>query len=140
MLSASEGTNTPNPVVKVEGDKNLKYILDVGTNFPLLGERIAEWIAADSQGKANVVVFTDQEFYSVTLTIDGLLKGLKACTTWVVQPVQKITASQVATTLGQQVVGYLQSHPEVDYVYAPYDPAAAVMVSAIAQAGLGDAR
>jgi ribose transport system substrate-binding protein len=137
VVSASEGTDTPNPVVKAEGD-NLKYVLDVGTNFPLLGERIAEWIAADSQGKANVAVFTDEEFYSVTSTIDGLLKGLKACTTCVVQPVQKITASQVATTLGQQVVGYLQSHPEVDYVYAPYDPAAAAVVSAIAQAGLGD--
>ncbi len=47
VVSASEGTDTPNPVVKPGGD-NLKYVLDVGTNFPLLGERIAEWIAANS--------------------------------------------------------------------------------------------
>jgi ABC-type sugar transport system substrate-binding protein len=48
------------------------------------------------------------------------------------------TGSQVATTLGQQTVGYLQSHPEVNYVVGPFDPAAAFMVNAIAQAGLGD--
>jgi ribose transport system substrate-binding protein len=137
VISASEGTDTPNPVVRAAGE-NLKYVLDVGTNFPQVGEHVAEWIAADSGGKANVVVFTDEEFYSVTSTIDGLLAGLKKCSGCVVQPVQKITASQVATTVGQQTVGYLQSHPDVTYVYAPYDPAAAFMVNAIAQAGLAD--
>lgn len=137
VVSASEGTDSPNPVIKPEGE-NLKYVLDVGTNFPAVGEHVAEWIVADSEGKANVLVYTDEEFYSVTSTIDGLLKGLKACSGCVLQPVQKIVASQVATTLAQQVVGYLQSHPEVTYVYAPYDPAAVFMVNAIAQAGLGD--
>jgi ribose transport system substrate-binding protein len=137
VLSASEGTDSPNPVIKPEGD-NLKYVLDVGTNFPQVGEHVGEWIVADSGGKANVVVFTDEEFYSVTSTIDGLLDGLKKCSGCVIQPVQKITASQVATTVGQQTVGYLQAHPEVTYVYAPYDPAAAFMVNAIAQAGLAD--
>jgi ABC-type sugar transport system substrate-binding protein len=49
-----------------------------------------------------------------------------------VSDVMKMTASQAA--VGQMVVGYLQTHPDVDCVYAPYDPAAAVTVNAIVQA------
>ena len=47
-------------------------------------------------------------------------------------------ASQVGTTLGQTTVGFLQQHPDVNYLYSPYDPAAAFQVPAIQQAGLAD--
>jgi ribose transport system substrate-binding protein len=53
-----------------------------------------------------------------------------------VSDIVKMTASQVGS-VGQMVVGYLQTHPNVDWVYASY-PAAAVMVNAIVQAGLQD--
>ena len=137
MISGSAGIDTPNPVIKPEGD-NLTHVLDVGTDYPGVGRHVAEWIIADSGGKANVLVYTDEEFYSVTATVDGLLEGLKKCAGCVVSPLQKFTASQVATNVGQMVVGYLQSHPEVTYVYAPYDPSAVFMVNAIVQAGLAD--
>ncbi len=45
---------------------------------------------------------------------------------------------QIGTTVGQQAVGYLRAHPEVNYLYGAYDPAAAAMITAIAQAGLAN--
>jgi ABC-type sugar transport system substrate-binding protein len=38
--------------------------------------------------------------------------------------------------LAKQTVDYLRTHPDIDYVIAPYDPAAAVIVPAMAQAGM----
>jgi ribose transport system substrate-binding protein len=137
IISGSEGTDSPNPILKPDGD-NLNYALDVGTDFHGVGAHIAEWIVADSGGKANAVVFADEEFQSAMGAVFGVVDGLKKCAGCEVSPLQKFTASQVGTSLGQQVVGYLQSHPAVDYIYAPYDPAAVVMTNAIVQAGLAD--
>jgi ribose transport system substrate-binding protein len=46
------------------------------------------------------------------------------------------TAAQIANQVGPNVVSYLRSHPEVEYIYAPYDPSAVAMVTAIQGAGL----
>jgi len=137
MISGSAGIDTPNPVIKPEGD-NLTHALDVGTDYVGVGRHVAEWITADSCGKANVLVFTDEEFYSVTAVVDGLLDEFKKCPACKISAPQKFTASQVATNVGQMAVGYLQAHPEVNYIYAPYDPSAVFMVNAIVQAGLAD--
>lgn len=138
VISGSAGIDTPNPIIKPEGD-NLTQELDVGTDYGGVGRHVADWIIADSGGKANVLVFTDEEFYSVTAVVDGLLDEFKTkCPDCKVSPLQKFTASQVATNVGQMAVGYLQSHPDINYIYAPYDPSAVFMVNALAQAGLGD--
>ena len=137
VLSAVQGTDDPDPFIPA-AQGNLSYLVDVGPDNVTLGKKLAEWIIANSGGKANIVVFTDEEFASTVATVNGVLEGLKSCSGCTVQPLQKITASQVATTVGQQAVGYLQAHPEVDYLYGAYDPAAAAMINAIAQAGLAD--
>jgi ABC-type sugar transport system substrate-binding protein len=137
VRSGTDSTNSPNPVITPSGD-NLNYVLDVSPDMPQVGHRMADWIVADSGGKANVLVVAADEFPTVKAVNKGLLAGLQACSGCVVQPLLKTTGSQVATTLGPQTVGYLQAHPEVNYVVGPFDPAAAFMVNAIAQAGLGD--
>jgi ribose transport system substrate-binding protein len=137
VLSVEQGLDTPNPVVLPQGG-NLGFDVDVGINFPEVGKLIGQWIIADSGGKANVVIYGDDEYVSGRLSAAAVLDALKGCNGCTIEPVQQFTASQVATTLGQQVVGYLRSHPRVNYIYVPYDPAATAMVTAIAQAGLGN--
>jgi ABC-type sugar transport system substrate-binding protein len=38
--------------------------------------------------------------------------------------------------LAAQTIGYLRTHPQINYLIAPYDPAAAAIVPAMAQAGI----
>jgi len=137
VLSGTDSTNTPNPVIKPTGD-NLNYVLDVSPSLVEVGHRMADWTIADSGGKANVLIIKADEFPSVRAENQGQVEGLKACSGCVIQPFLSTTSAQVATTLGQQVVGYLRSHPEVNYVLGPFDPADVFIVNAIAQAGLGD--
>lgn len=135
VVSGSNGIDTPNPVQKPTGGK-LGYVFDVSPDYAALGRKAADWIIGDSNGKANVAVFSDKEFPSVIAFQNGLLAGLKTCTGCTISPLQYFTGTQVGTTLGNQTTGYLQANPSVKYLFSPYDPAAAAQVTAIATAGL----
>ncbi|MDQ1013669.1 sugar ABC transporter substrate-binding protein [Streptomyces afghaniensis] len=135
--AGSNGLDSPNPPVKPTGN-NLGYAFDVGPDYAALGKKAAQWVQADSKGKANIVVYSDKEFPSVLALQKGLLDQLKKCKDCTVQPLRYFTGNQVAQVLPQSVVSYLRSHTDVDYVFIPYDPAAAAVVPAIAQAGLGN--
>ncbi|MFF9325154.1 sugar ABC transporter substrate-binding protein [Streptomyces sp. NPDC014776] len=135
--AGSNGLDSPNPPIKPTGS-NLGYAFDVGPDYAALGTKAAQWVQADSKGKANIVVYSDKEFPSVLALQKGLLDELKKCKDCTVQPLRYFTGNQVAQVLPQSVVSYLRSNPDVDYVFIPYDPAAAAVMPAIAQAGLGD--
>lgn len=135
VVSGSDGIDTPNPVEKPAGGK-LGYRFDVGPDYAALGRKAAKWIIGDSKGKANVAVFSDKEFPSVLAFQAGLLRELKTCHGCTVSGLQEFNGTQVGTSLGNQTTGYLRSHPDVNYVFSPYDPAAAAQVTAIATAGM----
>lgn len=135
VVSGSDGIDTPNPVEGPQGGK-LGYRFDIGPDYAALGKKAADWIIGDSGGKANVGVFSDKEFPSVIAFQNGLLAGLKTCHGCTISPLQEFNGTQVGTTLGNQTTGFLQSNPSVDYVFSPYDPAAAAQVTAIATAGM----
>lgn len=137
VVSASAGTDSPNPTLD-PGPGKLKYVLDVGVNYAELGRRLGQWIIADSGGKANLLAFTDEAYPSAVLSANAVYESVKNCAGCTVSEQLKFTASQIGTILGPMVVGYLQSHPEVNYVYAPYDPSAAAMANAIVQGGFKD--
>jgi ribose transport system substrate-binding protein len=137
VVSGSNGIDTPNPVAKPAENANWVAV-DVGPDYAALGNAAAEWIIKDSAGKANVAIFSDKEFPSVLAFEAGLLQGLKKCGGCTISPQQYFTGNQVGPALSQMTVGYLRSHPETDYLFTPYDPAAGVQVPAIAQAGLKD--
>ncbi|MBN8993643.1 MAG: sugar ABC transporter substrate-binding protein [Rhizobiales bacterium] len=137
VVSGSNGIDSPNPVVK-PADGALGVAFDVGPNYAALGNSAAEWIIKDSDGKANIAIFSDKEFPSVLAFEAGLLEGLKKCTGCVVSPQQYFTGNQVGATLAQMTVGYLRANPDTNYIFTPFDPAAGTQVPAIAQAGLAD--
>lgn len=136
VASGSNGVESPNPSIKPAAG-SLGYAFDVGPNYAALGEATAKWIIKDSGGKANIVVYSDKEFPSVLAFQAGLLKGLDACPTCTQQPLQYFVGAQVGDVLNKSVVGFIQSHNDVNYVFLPFDPAAGSVVPAIAAAGLG---
>ena len=136
VVSVGVGGDAPNPMPVLEpGQLAWEFAVDVD-NFAL-GAEIGNWIVKDSGGKANVIVYDDIEFDSVAVMHKGVMDLLKKCEGCKAAE-DAFTASQIATNLGQQVVGYLRTHPDVNYVYAPYDPSAFAMAAAIRQAGMGD--
>ena len=115
----------------------IPFAFDVAPHYGQMGRDEADWIINDSGGNAVVAIYCDYEFPSNIAHCEPLEAELKAAGIKT-YPIEKFTASQVGTTLGQTTVGFLQQHPDVNYLYSPYDPAAAFQVPAIQQAGLAD--
>ena len=135
VAAVGQGGDTPNALPVLEPGQ-LAWAFAVDPDNYALGKHIAEWIIKDSDGKANVIAFNDKEFDGVVTQHSGVMDTLAKCAGCKVDE-QSFAASQIATNLGQQVVGYLRAHPDVNYVYMPYDPSAFAVAAALRQAGLG---
>jgi ribose transport system substrate-binding protein len=135
VASMGQGGDTPNALPVLEPGQ-LAWAFAIDPDNYALGKSIGEWIIKDSGGKANVVAYNDKEFDGVVTQHAGIMDVLAKCAGCKVTE-QSFSASQIATNLGQQVVGYLRAHPDVTYVYMPYDPSAFAVAAALRQAGLG---
>lgn len=135
IVSGSSGLSSPNATIQPPAGE-IWPAFDVSPDYKKLGQHLANWIIADSKGKANVAVYGDKEFDSINAQETGIVPELHTCTTCTISPVMYFTATQIASSLGPQVVSYLRTHPNTDYVYAAYDPPAAAMVQAIQNAGM----
>jgi ribose transport system substrate-binding protein len=134
VASVGQGGDTPNALPVLEPGQ-LAWAFAVDPDNFGLGKSIGEWIIKDSDGKANVVAFNDKEFDGVVSQHAGIMDAFSKCPGCKADE-QTFSANQIATNLGQQVVGYLRAHPDVNYVYMPYDPAAFAVAAALRQAGL----
>lgn len=135
--AAVNGTNSPNKTQKPPpGTIWTEY--DVGIDYKKAGELEANWIIADSEGTANTVVYGTEEFPALPPQTEGVMETLEACEGCTTDGPIDFLSSQIAENLGDEVVSYLRTHPDVEYVFCPYDPAAPAMVTAIETAGLGE--
>lgn len=135
--AAVNGTNSPNKTQEPPSG-TIWTSFDVGIDYKLAGEYEANWIVADSEGTANTVVYGTKEFPALPPQTEGVMETLEACEGCTTDGPIDFLSSQIATTLGDEVVSYLRTHPDVEYVFCPYDPAAPSMVAAIETAGLGE--
>jgi ribose transport system substrate-binding protein len=133
MFSGDNGIDTPNPVIPTPAGK-IGFAFDVSVDWGSLGKAAADWIINNSGEKANLVVFQDKEYPGSLAEEAGLVKEFKTCTTCTLQPLFQFTSTD--TTVPADTVSYLRQHPDVNYVWSAFDPAAVGQVQAIAQAGL----
>jgi ribose transport system substrate-binding protein len=135
VVAGSNGIDAPNPIA-LTAQNGLGFAFDVSPDYGTLGLHIAQWMIADSQGTANIALFSDKEFPSIRAQQVGVLKGLAECQKCVVSKPIYFTATQIATELGQMTVGYLRNHSDVNYVFGAFDPPVAAQVTALMQAGM----
>lgn len=99
------------------------------------GEDIADWVIADSDGKANVLLIDAPGYTNVerrTAAIKGRLGA--DCEDCVIEEVD-MSAATVGTTLAPAVTSRLQQHPGIDYVVAPDDCCVSFAQQGVQQAG-----
>jgi ribose transport system substrate-binding protein len=135
--SGSNAIDDPNPIVET-APGNIGYAFDIAPDYTKLGKALASWFIVETKGEANLAFFSDPEFPAVLAIEKFFLEEVKKVPGIKVSEPIKFTANQIGTTLGQMTTGYLKSHPEVNWIWSAEDPAAAVQVAAIRQAGLAD--
>jgi ribose transport system substrate-binding protein len=98
------------------------------------GKEVADWVIADSGGKANALWVGE-----TTLAIDRQRKAsfeeeMKKCTECVVSDIQFSQAS-AETQLPQQLQAKVTSDPDINYIIGTYDSVALAAANAVRNAG-----
>lgn len=99
------------------------------------GRDVAEWVRADSDGKAGVLILDLPDFADIMERNDTIAETLAGdcggCTTYRAD----VAGQTVGTTLAPLVTSQLQQHPDVTYVWSPDDSVADFVAQGIRQAG-----
>ncbi|GGJ36517.1 ABC transporter substrate-binding protein [Deinococcus roseus] len=110
------------------------YVTFIGSNFIQEGQRVGQWIAKKTNGKANII---ELEGTTGSSPANDRKKGFDDVIAK--NPGMKILASQTgdfSRDKGRQVMEtLLQAHPEVDVVYAHNDEMAIGAIAALEAAG-----
>jgi ABC-type sugar transport system substrate-binding protein len=106
--------------------------------YKLLGQHLADWITAESNGHANAVFFTDHSATSY-LTGDNAFKAeiSKICSGCQVD-YQQYSQLNIGQSFPSQVVSYVQAHPDVQYLVCTTSGAWLGVPQALKAAGLAN--
>lgn len=110
--------------------------LDPNSDFTKRGVWLANWMVADSNGKANVAVYNLGTYPVLNLVASGISNRLKATCGGCAYATQNITVTSIGTTLPSQVVNYLRAHPSVNYVAFTFGDMTLGLATAMKAAGL----
>jgi ribose transport system substrate-binding protein len=134
VVSGLGAYDDPNPKLNFSG---VAPEFDVMSDFHKMGVAAADWIIADSKGKAHVLAFVDTEYPSNVLFNQGVQDELKAqCPGCAVEANVEHIAADAATKLGPNTVTELRRHPNVNYVVPSSDPFVTTHVTSVKQAGM----
>jgi ribose transport system substrate-binding protein len=100
---------------------------------------LMDWVAVDGNGAANILAVTLPAFpilgAQVTAAKDALSQDCPGCT---FNELDATVSDLTGGAVPQQIVSYLQTHPEINYVYLTYNGLGTGVTKAIEAAGLAD--
>lgn len=107
-------------------------------DFVQMGEILGNWIVADSEGKANALIFNLANFAIIEANVNSIVETMEAkcpdCKTKTIT----VQASDIGTTLPSQIASELQRNPEADYVVLPDSVMATGLPAQLREAGMLD--
>lgn len=106
--------------------------------FALSGQLAADWVIADSEAKANVLLITTPDVVGSIRQQEGFEAEMAEFCPDCTVTVEGVTLGNWATDLGQTVSAALSRDPSIDYVFPVFDPMTQFTNPAIQQAGRAD--
>jgi ribose transport system substrate-binding protein len=101
------------------------------------GEALANWIIADSKGKANTLFVGTKTYACNIQRQESFVKAMKACETCK-SDTMEFAIDSIQSGLPQQLQSAIQSKPDVTYIVGTFDAVALAATDAIRQAGKTD--
>lgn len=128
VISITSGSPTSGP------DAVVAEIGSVPFNYQM-GQLEGYYAIAVSGGHVHAVVLKDTSFTTAPPISDGTVAVLKQCGGCTVDDVVTFGAAQIVTALPGLTQTALQQHPDVNYVFTPYDAAVSFAAQGIRDAG-----
>lgn len=111
----------------------------VSTDHVAGGKILADWIIADSGGRAQVLMLDEPAFPELVARGDAIRAELEAaCPDCTVVEEAQFSIGTMAQQLSGLVTTALQSNPGIGYVVAPFDSSATFAAQGVRQAGRTD--
>lgn len=109
-----------------------------GPDFTDQGERLANYVLSQSGEQTNAVAFSVSVFANIGLVADSFAQTItSACADCGIETVD-IPIDALGGDLSTRVVTYLQSHPDVNWVYMGYSDMMIGLPAALEAAGIPD--
>jgi ribose transport system substrate-binding protein len=105
-----------------------------GETCPEEGKAAANWVIADSEGKANVVFVGTQTYTCNKQRQEGFIDQMKTCSECKASTLT-FSIATMGSSLPQQLQAELQSNSEVEYMVGTFDAVSLAAAEAIRQAG-----
>lgn len=115
------------------------FNIDISGNTSQLGTDLGSYVVAKSGGKANVLQLADNEYVTAMNQTNAFRKVMEKCGGCTLQPTMNFISSDVSTSLQGRLISYLQTHPGINWIDSPYDPAVTgAICPALQRAGLAN--
>jgi len=102
------------------------------------GKILTEWMIADSGADAAIVYVNIPEFTSLSAELSSVQDTVKSeCSKCTIDVLNSTISALGAGTISQEVASYVQTHPELDYIYFGFGLMARGSPEALESGGIG---
>ena len=108
------------------------------STVPPTGKQYAAWIAADSDGAADVLWVGSADFPVISKLKAGFDEAMTSWCPDCSTDALDIPAAEIGTTMPTKIAAYVRSHPDVNYIALGYDGFATGLPQALQDAGVAD--
>jgi ABC-type sugar transport system substrate-binding protein len=104
--------------------------------FTERGQLMADWITADSDGKADTVFFSDNQYPLIAVEANAFQAQYEKVCPGCKLSIQQVNAADIGTKIPGQVTGYMQANPNTKYIALSFGDLATGIPAALKGAGL----
>lgn len=107
-----------------------------GSEYVSLGEAVADYVIADSEGSANALFVSTPQYLTTVKESEGFVDRISQTCPECQASKLEVPAETIGSTLPSQIVSYLQSHTDIDYVVFAFSDMGLGVPDAVSSAGL----
>ena len=116
--------------------QGLTFVHGGPSEVPVVGEQMAAWVVADTQGKADTLYVNLPTYVILQPVMDGFDSYYKQWCPGCKLSTMSVPLTSIGTTAPSLIVSYLRAHPDIDRIAVGYDGIDVGLPAALAAAGL----
>ena len=116
--------------------QGITFVKGGPSEVPLVGEQMAAWVVANTQGKADTLYVNLPTFVILQPVMTGFEAYYKQWCPGCQLSTMSVPLTSIGTTAPSLIVSYLRAHPDINRIAVGYDGVAVGLPAALAAAGL----
>ena len=116
--------------------QGLVFVHGGPSEVPVVGEQMAAWVVADTQGKADTLYVNLPTYVILQPVMEGFVSYYKQWCPGCKLSTMSVPLTSIGTTAPSLIVSYLRAHPDINRIAVGYDGIDVGLPAALAAAGL----